>query len=69
MFGPALRLAREARGETLEQAARGMGIYASTLFRLETGARGAGDAISRAIPEYYGISIDLLRKPSGQPKT
>lgn len=62
IFSPRLRELRENRKETLEQAARGIGIYASTLYRLEKGLRGAGDAIARAVADYYGVSVDAIRQ-------
>lgn len=61
MFGPVLRKLRDDRNESLEQAARGMGIYASTLYRLEKGSRGAGDSIARAVCQYYDVSLDSIR--------
>ena len=60
MFGPRLRQLREERKETLEQAARGIGIYGSTLYRLEAGLRGAGHAIADAIARYYDVPLEEL---------
>lgn len=60
-FGPQLRKLREDRTETLEQAARGIGIYSSTLLRLERGDRGASHDIAQAIVAYYNVELGTLR--------
>ena len=63
MFGPRLKEEREKRKQSLEAAARGIGIYASTLMRLERQQRGASNDVVEAIEAYYGVKKADLRTP------
>jgi hypothetical protein len=64
-FGPELR---ELRGDKpLLPTATGIGIYPSTLMRLEKGDRGAMPDIVTKIERYYGVRTVEISRPEPPP--
>ena len=61
-----LRRLREARGQSLRQAADEMGVAASHLSRVERGEKGASERVSEQAARYYGVSEDLLALDEGR---
>lgn len=60
MVGKKLRILRVERGETIVEAAKGMGIGKSSLSDYETGKKLPGDDVLKRIAEYYGVSLEFI---------
>lgn len=61
--GPRLRLARQARGWTLDELAAKAGMSASTLSRLESGKRQASLELLVPLTRLLGVGLDDLVRP------
>lgn len=51
---------RKSRGESQEQAAKGIGIAQSMLAMMESGDRRGSDATKTKVAKYYGITVGAL---------
>jgi transcriptional regulator with XRE-family HTH domain len=64
-IGRLLRAARERRGQSLRNAATGLGVDPSYLSRVEVGMKPPSSAFSQNASQYYGLSPDELALASG----
>jgi transcriptional regulator with XRE-family HTH domain len=61
-----LRDIRKQRGESLRSAARGLGIDAGYLSRVERGEKRPSGALQQKVAEYYDLSIDDVGMATGR---
>ena len=62
-----LKTAREAKGLSLPDAAKAIGIDKAALWRYEHGEMGASDAAIRILAMYLGTSVDYLTGATDNP--
>lgn len=63
-IGPVLKLLRECKGVTAKKVAEDTGISGSIICRIEQGRNPSWDNACK-LADYFGISLDSLRKVSG----
>lgn len=62
-----LKAAREAKGLSLPDAAKAIGIDKAALWRYEHGEMGASDTATRILAMYLGTSVDYLTGMTDDP--
>ena len=62
-----LKAAREAKGLSLPEAAKAIGIDKAALWRYEHGEMGASDTAIRILAMYLGTSVDYLTGVTDNP--
>lgn len=60
MVGKKLKLLREEKGETIAEAAEGIGVKKSSLRAYESGRKTPGDNVLEKFAKYYGVSEDFI---------
>lgn len=61
-----LRTLREQRGESLREAADGLGVAASHLSRVERGEKASSSELTNQMAKYYNTNSDLLILDQGR---